>query len=86
MFCIGEFSKIVQVPASLLRYYDDIGLFRPIHSDRDTGYPLLQRPTVSSTQPHSCPQRFGTFLTNLLSRVGKYLLCHPCPDTNQKWL
>ncbi|MEM9925517.1 MAG: MerR family transcriptional regulator [Cyanobacteria bacterium P01_D01_bin.50] len=38
MFRIGEFSKIAQVPASLLRYYDDIGLFRPIDSDRDTGY------------------------------------------------
>ena len=38
MFRIGEFSKIAQVPASLLRYYDDIGLFIPIHSDRDTGY------------------------------------------------
>ena len=38
MFRIGEFSKIAQVPASLLRYYDDIGLFRPIDCDRDTGY------------------------------------------------
>ncbi|MGB6301651.1 MAG: MerR family transcriptional regulator [Rivularia sp. (in: cyanobacteria)] len=38
MFRIGEFSKIAQVSASLLRYYDDIGLFRPIHSDQDTGY------------------------------------------------
>ena len=38
MFRIGEFSKIAQVSASLLRYYDDIGLFSPIHSDRDTGY------------------------------------------------
>lgn len=38
MFRIGEFSKIAQVPASLLRYYDDIGLFRPIYCDRDTGY------------------------------------------------
>ncbi len=38
MFRIGEFSKIAQVPASLLRYYDDIGLFTPIRSDRDTGY------------------------------------------------
>ncbi|AFY38161.1 transcriptional regulator, MerR family [[Leptolyngbya] sp. PCC 7376] len=38
MFRIGEFSKIAQVPASLLRYYDDIGLFTPIHSDRDTSY------------------------------------------------
>lgn len=38
MFRIGEFSKIAQVPASLLRYYNDIGLFMPIESDRDTGY------------------------------------------------
>lgn len=38
MFRIGEFSKIAQVPASLLRYYDDIDLFTPIHSDRETGY------------------------------------------------
>ncbi|MGB0563833.1 MAG: MerR family transcriptional regulator [Spirulinaceae cyanobacterium] len=38
MFRIGEFSKIAQVPASQLRYYDEIGLFTPIHSDRETGY------------------------------------------------
>lgn len=38
MFRIGEFSKIAQVPASLLRYYDDIGLFCPINSDKDTRY------------------------------------------------
>ena len=38
MFLIGEFSKIAQVPASLLRYYDEIDLFKPIKSDRQTGY------------------------------------------------
>lgn len=38
MFRIGEFSKIAQVPASLLRYYNDIGLFTPIRCDRDTNY------------------------------------------------
>lgn len=38
MFRIGEFSKIAQVPASLLRYYDEIGLFTPIHSDSETSY------------------------------------------------
>lgn len=38
MFRIGEFSKIAQVPASLLRYYDEIGLFRPVDCDRETGY------------------------------------------------
>ncbi|MEM6613764.1 MAG: MerR family transcriptional regulator [Cyanobacteria bacterium P01_C01_bin.72] len=38
MFQIGEFSKIAQVPASLLRYYDEIGLFKPIKCDQDTSY------------------------------------------------
>jgi DNA-binding transcriptional MerR regulator len=38
MFSIGEFSKIAQVPGSLLRYYDQIGLFAPDHTDRFTGY------------------------------------------------
>lgn len=38
MFRIGEFSKIAQVPGSLLRYYDDIGLLKPAHTDEWTGY------------------------------------------------
>ncbi|MEO1686065.1 MAG: MerR family transcriptional regulator [Cyanobacteria bacterium J06631_12] len=38
MFRIGEFSKIAQVPASVLRYYNDIGLFVPVQSDLKTGY------------------------------------------------
>lgn len=38
MFRIGEFSKIAQVPGSLLRYYDQIGLLKPAHTDHQTGY------------------------------------------------
>ena len=38
MFKIGEFSKITQVPASALRYYDEIGLFKPLVTDQHTGY------------------------------------------------
>ena len=38
MFRIGEFSKIAQVPDSALRYYDQIGLFKPAHIDEWTGY------------------------------------------------
>src|SRR5262249_57313014 len=38
MFRIGEFSKIAQVPGSLLRYYDEIGLLRPAYADPTTGY------------------------------------------------
>lgn len=38
MFKIGEFSKIAQVSGRLLRYYDEIGLFKPQHIDTWTGY------------------------------------------------
>jgi DNA-binding transcriptional MerR regulator len=38
MFRIGEFSKVAQVPGSLLRYYDAIGLLKPAHLDPETGY------------------------------------------------
>jgi DNA-binding transcriptional MerR regulator len=38
MFKIGEFSKIAQVPGSVLRYYDQIGLLKPAHIDQWTGY------------------------------------------------
>jgi DNA-binding transcriptional MerR regulator len=38
MFRIGEFSKIAQVPGSVLRYYDQIGLLTPAHIDNGTGY------------------------------------------------
>jgi DNA-binding transcriptional MerR regulator len=38
MFKIGEFSKIAQVSGRLLRYYDEIGLLKPEHTDPWTGY------------------------------------------------
>ncbi|MEW6731020.1 MAG: MerR family transcriptional regulator [Acidobacteriota bacterium] len=38
MFRIGEFSKIAQVPGSLLRYYDQVGLLKPAYVDQWTGY------------------------------------------------
>jgi DNA-binding transcriptional MerR regulator/effector-binding domain-containing protein len=38
MIKIGEFSKLVQVPVPTLRYYDQMGLLKPIEVDRFTGY------------------------------------------------
>lgn len=38
MLKIGEFSKMVQVPVATLRYYDQIGLLKPIEVDSLTGY------------------------------------------------
>ncbi len=38
MFKISEFSRLTRVPAKTLRFYDDIGLFKPQHVDSWTGY------------------------------------------------
>lgn len=38
MIRIGEFSKLAQVPVPTLRYYDQLGLLRPVGVDRSTGY------------------------------------------------
>src|SRR3954449_11144857 len=38
MIRIGEFSKLAQVPIGTLRYYDQVGLLKPVEVDRYTGY------------------------------------------------
>lgn len=38
MFKIGEFSRLVQIPVATLRYYDQVGLLKPVEVDRFTGY------------------------------------------------
>jgi DNA-binding transcriptional MerR regulator len=38
MLRISEFSRLTMVPAKTLRYYDDIGLLKPMHVDQWTGY------------------------------------------------
>lgn len=38
MFRIGEFAQIARVSGRLLRYYDNIGLLRPVRTDAQTGY------------------------------------------------
>src|SRR5262245_15393079 len=38
MFRIGEFAQIAQVSCRQLRHYDQLGLLRPSHTDRQSGY------------------------------------------------
>jgi DNA-binding transcriptional MerR regulator/predicted transcriptional regulator YdeE len=38
MIKIGEFSKLVQLPVATLRYYDQVGLLKPVEVDRFTSY------------------------------------------------
>ncbi len=38
VFKIGDFSKLTQLSVKTLRYYDELGLLKPVEVDRFTGY------------------------------------------------
>ena len=38
MLSIGDFSRLSRIPVKTLRYYDEIGLFKPLEVDRFTSY------------------------------------------------
>jgi DNA-binding transcriptional MerR regulator len=38
MFKIGDFSKLTMISVRMLRYYDEMGLFKPAEIDLSTGY------------------------------------------------
>ena len=38
LFTIGEMAKLFGINAKTLRYYDELGLIRPEHTDPMTGY------------------------------------------------
>ena len=38
MLRVGDFSKLAHVTVKTLRHYDDLGLLRPVWTDRYTGY------------------------------------------------
>jgi DNA-binding transcriptional MerR regulator len=38
VYKIGDFSRIARVSSRLLRFYDEIGLLKPVHADPHTGY------------------------------------------------
>jgi hypothetical protein len=51
MIRIGDFSKLSRVPVKTLRYYDEMGLLKPVEVDSLTGYRLAA--------PHPSAQGFG---------------------------
>jgi DNA-binding transcriptional MerR regulator len=48
MFTIGEFSKLCRVSARMLRYYDAMGLLRPVHTNEENGYRYYDETQLST--------------------------------------
>ena len=47
MIRIGDFSKLSRVSVKTLRYYDEMGLLKPISVDRFIGYRLYEYSQLS---------------------------------------
>ena len=47
MFKIGDFSKLTRVSVRMLRYYDEVGLFKPVEIDDFTGYRYYSAKQIS---------------------------------------
>ena len=47
MIRIGDFSKLSRVSVKTLRYYDEMGLLKPVEVDRFTGYRLYEYSQLS---------------------------------------
>jgi DNA-binding transcriptional MerR regulator len=50
MLKIGDFSKLARVTIKALRYYDELGLLKPVKVDEFTGYRYYE--TSQLTQLH----------------------------------
>jgi DNA-binding transcriptional MerR regulator len=48
MIRIGDFSKLSRVPVKTLRYYDEVGLLKPVEVDALTGYRLYEYSQLST--------------------------------------
>jgi DNA-binding transcriptional MerR regulator len=50
MFAIGEFSRLAQLSVRVLRHYDEIGLFKPAHTNHSNGYRFYAAAQLADVQ------------------------------------
>jgi len=51
MIKIGDFSKLAHVSIKTLHHYDDLGLLKPVHVDRNSGYRYYEIGQLSRLNP-----------------------------------
>jgi effector-binding domain-containing protein len=93
MLKIGDFSKFCRVSVKTLRYYDEIGILKPIRVDQFTGYRYYSAEQLSRINRIMDLKDLGLSLeeinqimTNNLSRVGIIELLRKKQDETLKRL
>ena len=71
MLKIGEFSKLSRVSIRMLRYYDEIGLLKPVRIDRGTGYRYYEEEQLFTAGRIAALKDMGFGL----AAIGELLAC-----------
>ncbi|MCK9357298.1 MAG: MerR family transcriptional regulator [Dehalococcoidia bacterium] len=71
MLRIGEFSRLSTTPVSALRYYDEIGLLRPVEVDRFTGYRYYSAQQLSRLNRINALKDLGLSLAEVVQLTGE---------------
>jgi len=70
MLKIGDFSRLSRVSVKALRYYDEIGLLKPVEVDRFTGYRYYSADQFAPTESNSGSERPRPVTCGGLSALG----------------
>lgn len=74
MIKIGDFSKIARVTIKMLRYYDEIGLLKPVYIDRDTSYRYYETEQLYDLSKIMALKQIGVSLADIKAYLsGKNL-------------
>lgn len=73
MFKISEFSKISQVSVKTLRYYDQVHLLKPAHTDKFTGYRYYSADQMFQLNRILAYKELGFSLDQIRQMIGEQI-------------
>ena len=80
MFKIGDFSKLSFVTVKTLRYYDEIGLLKPVKVDRFTGYRYYSADQLPRLNYIAALKNLGLSLEEINTLINNDLTPHQMKD------
>ena len=80
MFKIGDFSKLSFATVKTLRYYDEIGLLKPVKVDRFTGYRYYSADQLPRLNYIIALKNMGLSLEEVATLVNNDLTPHQMRD------
>jgi effector-binding domain-containing protein len=73
MFKIGDFSRLSQISVKTLRYYDEIGLLKPVKVDQFTGYRFYSADQLPRLNYIAALKSMGLSLEEVATLIGDNL-------------